>query len=150
MSTTSIPGVMGPLLLPEALGLSPVQRARLALEVLAAYRPLRRLMRTNDFHAMVALARDVGRRPAVASPDSAHVTAVRLGKIVRKVLRVLPTENRCLIRSLVLSRMLARRSIDGRIVIGVRTGEAFAAHAWVEHDGVPVLPPGRYERLYEL
>lgn len=136
--------------LPDGPGISLVRRLRLGAEILAAYVPLRTLMRGNDLHAMATAARQVGARPSVAPPGTAHDTAVRLGSIVRKVLRILPTENRCLIRSLVLVRMLARRSIDCRIVIGVRAGEAFAAHAWVEHDGEPVLPPGRYERLYEL
>jgi hypothetical protein len=45
-------------------------------------------------------------------------------------------------RSLVLTRVLARRGIDSRLVIGVHPGERFAAHAWLEHDGAALLPAG--------
>ena len=44
-------------------------------------------------------------------------------------------------QSLVLTRLLARRGVDSQLAIAVRPGESFAAHAWVEHDGEPLLPP---------
>jgi hypothetical protein len=55
-------------------------------------------------------------------------------------------------QSLVLTRLLARRGIETRLVIAVRPGERFAAHAWIEHDEVPLLPaiaPG-FEELVAL
>jgi transglutaminase-like putative cysteine protease len=128
--------------------LSPLGKARLGAEILAAYFPLLRLVRRNDLRAMVAQARAVDR--AVAMPGDPHDVAARLGGIVSWTLKILPTDDRCLIQSLVLVRLLARRSIAVRVVIGVRGGDTFAAHAWVEHDGVPVLPAGRFERLMEL
>jgi hypothetical protein len=64
----------------------------------------------------------------------------------------LPTDTRCLTRSLVLSRLLARRAIPSTLVIGVRSEPSFLAHAWVEHGGSAVLPTNRdvYQRLAEL
>jgi hypothetical protein len=55
-------------------------------------------------------------------------------------------------RSLVLTGMLARRGIDTRLVISVRPGDRFAAHAWVEHDGVALLPADSpsFEQLVTL
>ena len=53
-------------------------------------------------------------------------------------------------RSLVLLRMLARRGVVCRLVIGVRPGETLEAHAWIEHDGHPLLPTLGYERLTVL
>jgi hypothetical protein len=55
-------------------------------------------------------------------------------------------------QSLTLSALLARRGYSSMLVIGVRAGEAFGAHAWVELDGRPLLPPGgdTFQRLVEL
>jgi transglutaminase-like putative cysteine protease len=51
----------------------------------------------------------------------------------------------------VLTKLLARRQIPARLVIGVRSKPSFSAHAWVEHHGEPVLPTdGEYRRLVEL
>jgi len=66
----------------------------------------------------------------------------RLGRVVTRTLAPLPADTRCLMRSLVLTRVLARRGIATRLVIGVHPGERFAAHAWVEHDGAALLPTG--------
>jgi hypothetical protein len=55
-------------------------------------------------------------------------------------------------QSLTLSALLARRGYASKLVIGVQAGEAFGAHAWVELDGRPLLPPGgeAFQRLVEL
>jgi hypothetical protein len=66
----------------------------------------------------------------------------RLGRVVRRTLSVLPGDTRCLSQSLVLTRLLAARGMESQLVIGVRSGEEFAAHAWVEHQGAALLPPG--------
>jgi hypothetical protein len=64
----------------------------------------------------------------------------------------MPGDTRCLMQALVLTRMLARRGIPARLVIGARTVPGFFAHAWVEHDGQPVLAigDGLFDRLVEL
>jgi hypothetical protein len=58
----------------------------------------------------------------------------------------------CLSQSLVLTRLLAARGLESRLVIGVVPGERFAAHAWVEHEGAPLLPPGtgEFQELVQL
>ena len=69
-----------------------------------------------------------------------------------RTLTLLPTDSRCLMRSLVLTQLLARRGIESRFVLGVRSGAEFKAHAWVERNDVPLLPPGDagFERLLEI
>jgi hypothetical protein len=55
-------------------------------------------------------------------------------------------------QALVLSALLARRGIGSELVIGVRPGPSFAAHAWVELEG-RILPAGTdvdYRRLAAL
>ena len=78
--------------------------------------------------------------------------AARLGRAVVRTMAFLPGDTRCLRRSLVLTRLLARRGIPGRLVIGARTRPEFLAHAWVELDGVPMLATDAdaFGRLVEL
>lgn len=130
--------------------LSLLEKVRLIMEILATYPAAQRLVRRNELHAMVAAARDVESTAHCVGPELEHTLALRLGVAVTRTLRLVPTDARCLVRSVVLSRLLARRAIPSRIVIGVTSGDEFAAHAWVEHDNRPVLPPGRHERLMEL
>jgi hypothetical protein len=126
-----------------------VQRLRLAVEVLLTYVPLLRLLRRNDPRAMVAGARSTRRRITIP-PEQHHETAVRLGAVTNHVLSRMPTDKRCLIRSLVLLRLLANRSIDADLVIGVRNDAGFEAHAWVEYDDHPVLPQRGFHELTTL
>jgi hypothetical protein len=124
----------------------------LAVEVIGAYVPLRRAVRHNDLRAMVRTAR-TPRRGRVAVPSHDHAAiARRLGCAVRRTLEPLPTDTRCLVRSLVLVRLLERRSVAATLVIGVNHQQdgTLTAHAWVEHQGSPVLPAGSYERLIEI
>jgi hypothetical protein len=71
---------------------------------------------------------------------------------VSRTLDVVPFDTPCLTRSLVLLSILARRRSKVQLVIGVRPGSEFGAHAWVELEGRPLLPPGadRFERLTEI
>jgi hypothetical protein len=130
------------------------EKARLLVEILATYPLALRRLRSNDLPAMIRAARRGARaEPVIGDPAVRAATAVRLGKAVVRSLMLLPTDQRCLIRSLVLSRVLARRGIPATLIIGVgRDGDTFEAHAWVEHEGVPLLPPGKghFERLIEL
>lgn len=127
-------------------------RARLSAEILIAYVELLVLLRRNDLTMMVEGARSLRVTPVPPLPASeAHAAALRLGRIVQRVITKLPTDKRCLINSLVVVRMLSQRGIDARVVIGVQSGgEGFRAHAWVEHDDRPVLAPGDHVRLLEL
>jgi hypothetical protein len=124
-------------------------KLRLVAEILAFYGPALMLLRTGDLQAMVARARAVTPRQGPPDPALARALAARLGKAVSRTLSVLPTDGRCLIRAIVLTRLLACRSIQSTLVIGVQS-EPFAAHAWVEHDGLPVLPKQTFVPLTEL
>ena len=137
-----------PLALPDRM--RPWHRARVLAEVLTAYIPLLKHLRSNELVSMVDGARAAGRAHMITRPRDPRRDAVRLGSIVGQVLKVLPTDGRCLMQSLVLTRLLAARDIESRIVIGVSVDDGFAAHAWVEYEGRPVLPAGRFDRLHEL
>jgi hypothetical protein len=119
--------------------------------VLAAYVQSRRALRRAPIETVVAGLR--ARAPSATPPDASSLEeAESLGWVVAKLLAHLPGDTRCLARSLVLTRLLARRGIESRLVIGARTTPEFLAHAWVEHDGHPVLDPGDHSfgRLVEL
>jgi hypothetical protein len=117
------------------------EKVLLAGEILSTYVSVRKWLRQRGIRQVMERLREgKGELAAVRTRADAHGTGVRLGHIVQKTLAVLPTDSRCLMRSLVLTRLLARRGIETSLVIGVRTEPAFGAHAWVEHDGVPLLP----------
>jgi hypothetical protein len=124
---------------------------RLAAEVAWTYVRVKRVQRTASLpDTLVKL-----RRPLERSPRQAPVNrgdCIRLGRTVARTLRALPTDSRCLIQSLVLTDMLARRDTATTFLIGVRPGENFMAHAWVELDGMPLLPAleDEFTRLTEL
>jgi hypothetical protein len=122
-----------------------VTRARLVAEILSTYARAWVLLRRRPLPDALAALR-TARRPRRAEDPR------RLGRAVIRTLRLLPTDSRCLVRSATLTGLLADRGLPGTVVLGVRPGEEFAAHAWVELDGVPLLPDGqgRYERLAEL
>lgn len=131
--------------------LSNAERLRLAAEILAAYVQARRALRRAPIAAVVANLR------SESSPDrpftaSTLTEARRLGHAVTRTLALVPGDTRCLARSLVLTRLLARRGIPAKLVIGARGGPDFLAHAWVEHAGDPVLSSGdgSFGRLVEL
>jgi hypothetical protein len=71
---------------------------------------------------------------------------------VGRTLGALPADAQCLTRSLVLTSLLARRGIASSLVIGVKPEPEFEAHAWVESNGTPLLPPneGEFTRLVEI
>jgi hypothetical protein len=113
--------------------------AKLALgvEIAATYARVRwELRRVGLREALARLRAGSGGGPTGAGV----ATGRRLGRVVTRTLTLLPSDSRCLMRSLVLTRLLARRGIETRLVIAVRPGERFAAHAWIEHDGAPLLP----------
>jgi hypothetical protein len=123
-------------------------RLRVAVEIVATYVQVRvRMLRGNVTSVVDRLRRDA---VDVYDPYDAYRIGRRLGQPVRRTLDPLPWDSRCLMRSLVLMRMLARRGVVCRLVIGVRPGEEFEAHAWIEHDGHPLLPTLGYERLTVL
>lgn len=170
-----MPAVRVPQSLPAAGPLSPVAKLRLVSEVLRTFHDVRRRMHEADVRDLLVQLRSEAPGPlADPSPHVLH-DALRLGRAVSRTLGPLPVDATCLARSLVLVAMLARRGLPGTLVIGVQPGggeataaprglrlrnrlargEApegggFAAHAWVEVGGQPVLAPGDFARLTEL
>ena len=130
--------------------LSNTKRVRLAGEILASYVQVRWVLRRAPIAAVVDGLRS--QSAPTRSGEGTLAEARHLGHIVTRILVLLPGDTRCLARSLVLTRLLARRGIPAKLVIAARRGPDFLAHAWVEHDGIPVLNPGdgSYARLVEL
>ena len=132
--------------------LSGPARALLVGEVVAAYVQARRKLRKSPIEPVLAALRSDASPPALVHGPQGFAEARRLGWIVGRTLKFVPGDTRCLARSLVLTRLLARRGIAAKLVIGARADPEFLAHAWVECDGRPVLSPGdgSFARLVEL
>jgi hypothetical protein len=124
----------------------------LAGEALIAYARARwRIAHIDDARTLVAATRGV---PATSTSQSAdHLPeARRVARGMARILSLVPSDPRCMDRSLVLIDLLARRDIPATLVIGARRDPDFRAHAWVELAGHPLLSPGDYaaNRLAEL
>jgi hypothetical protein len=132
--------------------MSLVQKVRLAAEILWTYGGVKRRLRANDLPATLDELRDGPLRSILGGGGVGLPEAARLGRAVSRTLTPLPTDASCLVQSVVLSTLLARRATPSAVVIGVRPGQAFGAHAWVEVDGQPLLPTHapEYERLTAL
>lgn len=122
-------------------------KVSLFVEIVDAYVRVRWSLRRRELPQVLARIRAL---EPTRSTDT--LGDERLARGVRRTLRVLPGDSRCLTQSLVLTRLLATRGRASRLVIGVSHGEAFGAHAWIERDENPLLPTyGRqFERLAEL
>jgi hypothetical protein len=133
---------------------SPRERAGLAFEIVAAYLQARRELRRAPIASVIETLRAESPPPETAPTRAAAQLeeARRLGWVVARTLKLMPGDTRCLARSLVLTRLLARRGISAKLVIGAQAAPNFLAHAWVECDGQPVLSPGdgSLGRLVEL
>lgn len=125
-------------------------KAALALEILATYVRVRYLLMRREFRVTVEILRD---RETIHATQSLTIRdQLQVAGAVEKTLRILPTDARCLTRSLVLTALLARRGVRPSVVIGVRSAPSFEAHAWVESSGLELLPSGasEYSRLVEI
>ena len=120
----------------------------LASEIIVAYMRVRRIRRGRDLPSTLEAIRSVAPDGRVTVPT----TDERLAHAVLRTLRRVPADSRCLMQSLVLTDLLARRGRESTLVLGVSPGGRFSAHAWVERDGVALLPAHRREfgRLAEL
>ena len=125
-------------------------RAALTAEVLVTYPMVRWSVRRHDLPSAVAALRAPRRRHV--SRGALDADERRLAAAAVRVLERLPGDSRCLTRSLVVLAMLARRGIDVRLVLAARPTPTFAAHAWVERSGCPLLPTRGFDdaRLAEL
>lgn len=129
------------------------EKVSLMKEITVTYLWARRQIRRTSVDRATAIARG-GRdaAPRHDRPGAEYQVALRLGRIVERRLSHLPGDTRCLTRSVVLVRMLSRRGMDARLVIGAHAQPEFTAHAWVELDGHPLLDPLDYQpgRLTEI
>jgi len=132
--------------LEDARRLPLARRVALAAEILVAYGRARVELRRGDLRETVEALR---RTSTTAPPD---VAPRRLAQAAARTLRFLPFDTRCLMSALVVTRLLARRGVPSVFVLGVSPGPGFAAHAWVECDGRPILAAGdsSFGRLLEL
>jgi len=141
---------------------SPLGKLVLALEIAATYLQARWWLRRSEITETVALARlsarceetatEVEGRSSVDHSEETALLGIRLGQVIQRIFRLLPGDTRCLTRSVVLMRMLARRQVQTTLIIGVRAAPRFGAHAWIEHAGWPLLAPieADGQRLVEL
>lgn len=128
------------------------ERTRLGAEILSGYVRVRWLLHTLEpAEAVPRLRRYARRHPLAAETGLDLVVGSRLAHAVNVTLAPLPTDVRCLFRSLTLLTIMERRDLHPKLIIGVKP-KPFAAHAWVELRGQPLLPPGgsEYQRLAEL
>jgi hypothetical protein len=149
---TDVSRLSSPVLPTRRARLSPGEKARLGAEIAGAYVVVRwRLLRGGLPEAVDAARRVEPPSPGALDDGASLAAARRLGTAVERTLGAMPFDSRCLIRSLVLVRILARRGIASSLVLGVSAKPGFAAHAWVESDGVALLPTSaRFQRLTEM
>lgn len=141
-----------------AVPLRPGRKLLLTGEVLVTYASVRWWLWRHEVRDVVQRLRgwappaSGGCSRGVEDGRSAYLAGLRLARAVSRTLRLLPTDSRCLMRSLVLTGLLARRGVPSTLIIAARPAPEFTAHAWVEHAGEPLLPPGEasYGRLAEL
>jgi hypothetical protein len=120
-----------------------VVRTRLAAEIVVAYAQVRLALRRDSLPGVVSFLRRTAvarrRRPLAGSAFDGP----RLARAIVRTLDPLPLDSRCLMRSLVLLRILSHRGVRGELIIAVRPQERdrLDAHAWVEVSGRPLLAP---------
>jgi hypothetical protein len=124
-------------------GLSVPAKVALGAEVVGVYARIRWLLHRDDVPATANRLRRPPRlaRGRVAGPSSAEYGRHLAWAAVR-VLGFLPVDDRCLLQSLVLARLMTVRGLDYDLVFSVGRDATFEAHCWVETDGVPLLQPG--------
>jgi hypothetical protein len=126
------------------------EKLGLGFEIVSAYARARWCLWRTDLPRTVATLRE--HRFAEDEPADRERAGLRLGWVVGRTLRHLPFDSRCLMRSLVLTSLLARRGIASDLVIAVHPESGLEAHAWVESRGVPLLPPADppFRRMVEI
>ena len=119
------------------------KRISLTVEIVATFVVVRLTMREPDIRQTLARLRE----GADAPPSEIDLeVAFSLAHAVSRVLAFVPRRSRCLVQSLVLTKLLARRGISSSLVIAVAPGPQLEAHAWVESGHVPLLRPATPEQ----
>ncbi len=129
------------------------QRLLLGAEILTTYCRVRLRLLRDQFPVALAAIRDAGSStPQPFDSTVTYLRAARLARAVQRTLRLVPADARCLMQSLVLTSILARRGIETKLVLAVKGGQEFEAHAWVQYGAQPLLPDsqGVYQVLAEL
>jgi hypothetical protein len=137
-----------------------LQQVALGLTIVIWALRSRWALRRGGIVGAVASARRAAPRQDRARSDSRSdaeqvgsdvATGKQLSSIVALVLGHMPGDTRCLVRSLVLLRLLSEQGVAGQLVLAVRR-ESAEAHAWVEVEGAPVSTPAgdEFVRLSEL
>jgi Transglutaminase-like superfamily len=117
----------------------------LAAEIVLVYARVRWVIRRYELPRAVTILRTQPQwRSRRLALSDGRAGGFRLSAAVIRTLELLPVDSRCLMRSLVLLRLMARRRVDSELVIAVKPtgGLGLDAHAWVEIDGLPFLVPG--------
>lgn len=80
-------------------------------------------------------------QPAAAGTACTTVSPQRVAELVRAVSWRFRWSDTCLIRSIVITRLLRRRGCPASLRIGAKKGEGMGivAHAWIEDDEGNVL-----------
>jgi Transglutaminase-like superfamily len=107
----------------------------LAAEVVTIYVRVRWLLWRTSLPSTIEALRSERCGNPPADPFTRFLISQRMTRAVVRTLPLIPAESRCLMRSLVLLGLLARRDIDATLFIGVKEGPAFGAHAWIESEG---------------
>jgi hypothetical protein len=99
-----------------------------------------RLIGFNRTRALLErCAPPIPRTGATGGPPGSRDTAQRIARLVAIAATRGAYRANCLRQSLALWWLLKRRGIEAALRIGVRKeGGALQAHAWVEHEGVPL------------
>ena len=86
-----------------------MRKLRLAAEIVVEYVRAGRDLRRHGLRAALAAVP----RPSERDDPAEHATSVRMGRAVDRTLSCLPSDPRCLIRAIVLARVLARHESGG-------------------------------------
>jgi hypothetical protein len=102
---------------------------------------VRRLLRKDTLPKIVDQLRDCA-RPLIRADAASLPVGRHLAWATVRTIGLLPADSRCLMRSLVLTRLLAAHGLSSTVVLSAAPGPRFEAHAWVELAGEPLLKPG--------
>jgi hypothetical protein len=128
------------------------ERMRLGGEIVVAYLSARRLMRRRPLPDAVAALR-LGAGDGRDATGAGLPLARHLASATVRTITLMPADSRCLMRSLVLTRLMGRRGLGSTLVLSVSAQPSqFEAHAWIEHAGVALLPaqPYGHEKIVRL
>jgi transglutaminase superfamily protein len=103
-------------------------------------RPLHMRLRTIEAGLFLLAARLFGLRQLHCRFPAKPGNAIAIAKAMQSAARHLPIQTTCLDRSRALYSMLLAHGCPAELRIGAhREDGTLTAHAWVEHEGVPLL-----------